>query len=204
MGGPGMGGEDMGGEEGGMGGMGMGGGAGMGGMGGGGAGGRGNRNKLLDTQDWETRIARRRLNEVSQSVHRALDGFRVAGETGIQISKIHLSKPDVKFDVDFKLSKLVTLVDDLQKAVNDPTRVNTVTSLMNITKKPIEEIMLFAGKTPGFLEKYPELRGDDEELEEAKEVKEDGKKDDGKKDDTKGDGKKDDAIGGGDVGGAGN
>jgi hypothetical protein len=123
--------------------------------------------KLIDLQDWQTRVARRRLNEVSQSVHKALDGKRLSADPVTAISKLHLSKPDVTFEEDFKLSKLITLVDDLQKAVNDPNRVRTITSLMNFTKMPIEEIMDYSKKLPGFLEKYPELKNDDDELEQA-------------------------------------
>jgi hypothetical protein len=162
---------------GGMGGEGGEGGFGMGGMGGRGTAG-GNKPKLVDIQDWKTRIARRRLNEVSQAVHRAIDGKRVSADSGNALAKMHMSKPEVAFEEDYKLSKLVTALEDLQKAVNDPTRVRTVTNLMNLCKKPIEEIMDFAKKMPGFLEKYPELKDDEELLEEATEPKpDDGKKD---------------------------
>ncbi|MFO0944081.1 MAG: hypothetical protein U0930_25375 [Pirellulales bacterium] len=154
--------------------------------GGGGRGGSGrpnasNKPKASEVQDWQTRLARRHLNEFSQLAHRALDGKRAKEENATSALKLHMTAQDVKFDDDYKFDKLITAIEDFQKAMNDINKVRTVTTLMQECKKPIEEIMDFAKKMPGFLEKYPELKSDEDKLQEA-ETK-DEKKDD------KGDGK---------------
>ncbi len=209
----GMGGGGMGGMGGGMGGMGggesgteggegggyggapgggFGGGFGEGGEGGGARGGGNrpsgsNRPRASEVQDWQTRMARRHLNEFTQLAHRALDGKRAKEENASQVSKFHLTAKDVSFDDDYKLEKLITAIEDFQKSMNDINKVRSVTSLLQVSKKPIEEIMDFAKKMPGFLEKYPELKSDEDKLQEA-EVK-DEKKDDKGGGDQKGDGK---------------
>jgi hypothetical protein len=163
------------GGEGGMGGMGgygggygSGGEGGMGGYGGPGMGGegsgRGAKVKLVDTQEWKTRIARRRLNEFTQLAHRALDGRTISTEAASAITPLTSDK--VAIAAEFKLPKLLTLLEDLQTAMNS-NKVTTVTSLMNSSKKPIEEIMDYAKQVPGFLDKYPELKSEEDELAEA-------------------------------------
>lgn len=199
MGGGGMG-SGFGGEGGDGGGLGGGEGSGgslYGGMGGGLGGGEGgaNKPKAKDVQDWQTRSARNHLNEFTQLVHRALDGKRTTSEPANTASKLHLTKEDVVFEEDLKLAKLIQLVDDYQKVINDIGKVRTVSALMTNSKKPIEEIMDYSKKMPGFLEKYPELKSDEDKLQEAEQPKpeegnkpEDGKGEDGKGDDGKKDG----------------
>lgn len=197
--GPGGGSFGEGGDGGGMSGGGFGEGGPGGGMGpGGGNFGEGiggantNKPKAKDVQDWQTRSARNHLNEVTQLVHRALDGKRTSSEPANTVSKLHLTKEDVTFEEDYKLAKLIQLVDDFQKVINDINKVRTVATLMANSKLPIEEIMDYSKKMPGFLEKYPELKSDEDKLQEAEQPKpedgskpDDGKKDDGKKDDGK-------------------
>lgn len=169
---------------------------GMGGFGGAeGGGGSANKPKAKDVQDWQTRSARNHLNEFTQLVHRALDGKRTTSEPANTTSKLHLTKEDVVFEEDLKLAKLIQLVDDYQKVINDIGKVRTVSALMANSKKPIEEIMDYSKKMPGFLEKYPELKSDEDKLQEAEQPKpeegnkpEDGKGEDGKGDDGKKDG----------------
>lgn len=169
-----------------------------GGMGGGfggaeGGGANANKPKAKDVQDWQTRSARNHLNEFTQLVHRALDGKRTTHEPTNTVSKLHLTKEDVVFEEDLKLAKLIQLVDDYQKVINDIGKVRTVGSLMTNSKKPIEEIMDYSKKMPGFLDKYPELKSDEDKLQEAEQPKpeEGNKPEDGKGDGKGDDGKKD-------------
>lgn len=153
------------------------GGGGYGGEDGGGRGGpggaRGNKPKAVDLQDWQTRLARRHINEFTQLVHRALDGKRVAADSGNAVAKLSLTKDDATLEQQYKLNKLISVIDDLQKVVNDINRVRNPSSLLSQSKMPIEDIMDFAKKMPGFLDKYPELKTDEEELEEADQPKSD-------------------------------
>lgn len=186
MGGMGMGGMEggMGGMEGGMGGMEGGGyGEGMGGMGmGGGRGGMGmgmeggmggmgmgsgSNAKPIETQDWKTRKARRFLNMVTQQVHVAIDGMPLVEEK-MAVEKPLMSASDAQVLANAK--EMVELVDAVQTAINDANRIRTVNTLLSASKLPIEDIMDFVVEIPGFTDRYPELAGDDEKLEDVPEA----------------------------------
>lgn len=156
---------DMGGYggAGGMGGPGMGGYGGEGGGYGGGYGGTGGvaRPKPKDTQTWQVRLGRRLINQVSQSVHIALDGKpmpevnAVAGVKPINAAQLPPETQQV-------ITNLIEAIDEFQVAVNDPLRVRDMTSLLTQAEGHIEEIMDLVKQVPGFLDRYPELTPDDE------------------------------------------
>jgi hypothetical protein len=151
--GGGMGGGDMGGYGGGAGGMG-GYGGGMGGMGGGSP----TRAKPVDLQDWKTRKSRRYLNMVSQQVHVALDGKPLAKDRA-RVQQPLQSGNDAQILA--QINEMLTLVEDFQTAINEPTRISKINTLLNASKVPIENIMDFVVKIPGFTDRYPELAGDE-------------------------------------------
>ncbi len=136
-----------------------------------GAGGRGATRKPIETQTWEARLARRRLNQITQNVRFSLEGKRVGTET----SKIKsfLTAPDVGISQDYKLDTLIEQIDKLQSIVNDHDRISSVQSLMSQSKREIEAIMRFTKDMPGFLDRYSELGGGDEELQEVEPSDED-------------------------------
>lgn len=157
MGGPGgMGGGGYGGGDGGYGGM----------MGGGGYGGgsTGKKVKAVDVQDWETLLARRKINFVAQVAHTCLDAVPVAEARKPR----NLGKPiaEAKLPTDLKddVTELITLLDAFQLAVNDASKITDVNSLLQEAEVPIEDIMDFVLTIPGFTQKYPEL-AEGEELE---------------------------------------
>ncbi len=177
-GGMGMGGGGYGGGEGGGygGGAGYGGGMMGGGMMGGGEGGYGGgggyggpgtlgKPKPKDTQTWQVRLARRLINQISQSVHVALDGKPMAEENVVEGVK-PISAAQLPPETQEKIAKLITAVDDFQLAVNDPMLVRDMNSLQRQAEGYIEEIMDLVKEVPGFLDRYPELI-EDEELETA-------------------------------------
>jgi hypothetical protein len=170
MGGMGMGGMGMGGEGGDSGGGDFGGGdfGGLGGMGmgpGGGRGSGGRGGRPIDSQTWETRLARRTLNQLAQYVRVAFDGRRASSESGQM--KLYLAKPDLGLAEDYNLTRLIELLDTLQTTVNDTERISTVPTLMTRTKRDIEAIMRFTKNMPGYLEKYSDAGEDDEELQDV-------------------------------------
>jgi hypothetical protein len=162
IGGSGMGGMGMGGMGMGMGGMGMGsgddggsfgdGGMGMGGLGGRGAGGSGRGGRAVETQTWETRRARRILNQSTQFVRLAVAGARTSGESARVPS--YLATESLGMVKDYNLTRLVQLIDALQATTNDIDQISTVPALMNRTKKDIIAILRFVKDMPGFKEKY--------------------------------------------------
>lgn len=185
----GMGGEDEGGYGGGMmGGMGgMGGGmGGMGGMDGMGAG--SNKPKPIETQDWRTRGSRRLLNQISQQVHIALDGKPLSSNSSLLVAK-PLTAIEGNAEIAAQVTDLVTLVDELQTAINDAVKIRTINTLLTGAKVPIENIMEFALELPGFVDRYPELADDEETLDVVPEapVFGDDEPEDSSGDDTEGD-----------------
>ncbi len=135
------------------GGMGMGMGMGMG---------SGNNPKPIDTQDWRTRGSRRLLNQVTQQVHIALDGKPLV-DADVQVEKSLLSI-DGNAELAAQVTELVTLVEELQTAVNDPVAIKTINTLLTGSKLPIENIMEYSIELPGFTDRYPELADDEEKL----------------------------------------
>ncbi len=168
----GMGGSDYGGEMGDMtGGGGEGGG--FDGAYGGGAANGGSTPKPVDTQDWTTRSARRMLNQVTQTIHVALDG-KPLGESNAARSQSFRSAAAADPKLQSQIAELVELLDEFQTAINDPAKIEDIDSLMTESKVPIENIMDFAIEVPGFLKRYPELAGENEDLDEVPEVPEAG------------------------------
>lgn len=156
-------GDSMGGSMGGYGdsaGSSMGGYEGMGGYGGGSAGAP-KKPKPIDTQTWQVRLGRRLVNQVSQAVHIALDGVPLPNEK--QVAGIKpLKDAQLTADEQAKLTELVSAIEVLQSAVNDPQLVTTMVSLLTHAEGHIEDIMDLVKEIPGFLERYPELTPDDE------------------------------------------
>ena len=157
-----------GGEEGGYGGAGMG----MGGYGGGEGGfgmggGTTSRPKPVDTQDWKTRKSRRLLNMVSQQVHVSLDGKPLAEErTKVERPLQAATDPQVLASA----QEMITLVEEFQTAINEPTRITSINTLLTASKLPIENIMEFVIEIPGFTDRYPELADEEEKLDDVPEA----------------------------------
>ncbi len=142
------------------------GGGGYGGYGGGYGGGvAGAKPKPIDTQTWQVRVARRHINQVSQIVHVALDGVPLAEQPAVAQVK-PLKDAGLAEELQPHLTELMEALDLFQTAVNDPTLVTDMTSLLTQAETNIEEIMFLVKKIPGFLDRYPELIPD-EELETA-------------------------------------
>lgn len=172
--GGGMGGGGYGGEGGGMGGYGGGEGGSMGGYGGGeggsmggygggegggygGMGGGRQKPKPIDTQTWQTRAARRLVNQITQTVHVALDGMPLAEENPSQAAGVPIVSAQLSEEMNSKAVELVELINALQTAANDPSLVTDINSLLNQVETPIEEIMDHVLEIPGFAERYPDL-----------------------------------------------
>ncbi len=115
--------------------------------------------KPIDTQDWQTRAARRMLNQVTQTIHTALDGKPLADENPTRATSLAAAAQN-----DAQLQGLVVelseLIDDVHKAINDPEKIKDVPSLLQGAQIPIENIMDFVHDVPGFGERYPELAED--------------------------------------------
>lgn len=152
--------------EGGMGGgYGGGLGGGLGGPGGGlGGYGGGSSTKPIDSQDWDTRVSRRYVNQILEGVHIALDGKAFAEDKGARVDK-PLNVASLNAELQESTTELITLVEALQTAVNNPDTVTTAKSLLGVAEPPIEEIMDYVLEIPGFVKQYPEMS--DEELEAA-------------------------------------
>ncbi|MEZ6138452.1 MAG: hypothetical protein R3C53_26515 [Pirellulaceae bacterium] len=172
---------DMGGGYGDMGGMGdMGGGYGdMGGMGdmGGGYGDMGGYGgttpaapKPIDTQDWQTRAARRLLNQITQKIHVALDGKPLKDESPVYTYSF-ASATAGNAELQQQVTELVDLLDEFQEAINDAVKIEDIASILDESKTPIENIMDFSIEVPGFLKRYPELADDEEDLQKAEKPK---------------------------------
>lgn len=132
----------------------------MGGYGGGSAG-AARKPKPIDTQTWQVRLGRRLVNQISQAIHVALDGVPLPNEK--QVAGIKpLKDAQLTADEQAKVAELVSAIEVLQTAVNDPQLVTTMTSLLTQAETHIEDIMDLAKEVPGFLERYPELTPDDE------------------------------------------
>lgn len=143
---------------------GFGGGRGGGGRGGG-AGGRGSGRKPIESQTWEARLARRQLNQLTQNVRLALEGKRIKSEN-VRLTSF-LTSTDVGLAQEFDLVRMVDRVDSLQSIINNADRITNVQSLMNQTRREIEATMRYTKGIPGFLDRYPELRSGEEELQPA-------------------------------------
>ncbi|MEM7476022.1 MAG: hypothetical protein AAF483_13595 [Planctomycetota bacterium] len=161
--GGGMGG-DMGGYPGGDGGMGgyPGGDGGMGGYGSGYGGGTTSKVKAKDVMDWKTMIARRRANQVVQVVHMCLDGMPVAETKQPKNLGVYLTKASVPDELSEHITNLIEKIDALQIAINDASQITNVNDLLKQAEFPIEEIMDAATAIPGFTDKYPELKDEDD------------------------------------------
>ncbi len=157
----GMGGMMGGGYEGGMMAGGGGGGYEAGGPGMMGSAGAGRRSKPVDTQTWQVRLGRRKVNQLSQAVHAALDGIPIPEEKPIAGVK-PLKDAQLTAEEQAKLGELVSAIEALQTAVNDPLLVTTMTSLLAQAEGNIEEIMDLVKEVPGFLDRYPDLTQDDD------------------------------------------
>lgn len=132
----------------------------MGGYGGGSAS-AARKPKPIDTQTWQVRLGRRLVNQISQTVHVALDGVPLPNEQ--QVAGIKpLKDAQLTADEQAKVAELVSAIEVLQTAVNDPQLVTTMTSLLTQAEGHIEDIMDLVKEVPGFLERYPELTPDDE------------------------------------------
>ena len=157
----GYGGEGMGMDMGGMGmGMGYGGEEGMYG-GAYGAGTGSTKVKPIETQDWQTLIARRKVNQVSQMVHLCLNGRPVfEGKVPRKIGR-PLSVGELPAELQAIVTDFVEKLESLQEAVNDAEAITDVNSLLQQAETPIEDIMDLVITIPGFAEKYPELAEDE-------------------------------------------
>ncbi|MCR9291966.1 MAG: hypothetical protein NXI32_04555 [bacterium] len=150
-GGGGYGGDSMYGGMGGMGGMG-----GYGGYGGAG-GGRASKPKAIDTQDWQTILARRKVNQIMQVVHLCLNGRAVAdGQIPKKIGR-PLSVAQMPAELQAVVTELTEKLEALQEAVNDIAPVKDVNSLLQQAETPIEDIMDLVEAIPGFAERYPDI-----------------------------------------------
>lgn len=126
----------------------------------------GSTTKPLETQDWQARAARRRLNELTQPVRLAVEGKRIDDETVKHQN--FLAAQELGLGEKYNFARLIELLDNLQTQINDPEMITNVKSVMNVAKRDIEDISRYAKGLPGFLEKYPELRsGEEDQLEEA-------------------------------------
>ncbi len=149
---------------------GYGGGGGYGGEGGygsyGGSAGSGGsaRKKAIDIQDWQTILARRRVNQISQTVHLCLNHEAVAEGKPVKLTGKPLSQGELAVELKDKVDELVLALDAFQTAVNDLDSVTDMNSLLTQAEVPIEDIMDLVLEIPGFAEKYPEL-AEDAELE---------------------------------------
>jgi len=167
----GFGGGDDGGRDGGFDPGGEFGGPGLGGGRGAGTGGRGSGQKPIDTQAWETRMARRQLNQLTQYVRFALEGKPTESES-VKTANF-LNARDAGVAEEFNLARMIELINNLQKIINDADRITTVQSLMNQSKRELEAIMRYVKGLPGFLDRYPDLKSGEEELQEVEESSDD-------------------------------
>lgn len=130
----------------------------------------GSTTKPLESQDWQARAARRRLNDLTQAVRLAVEGKRIEDET-VSKTQSFLSAQDLGLGEKYNFARLIELLDNLQTQINDAELITNVQSVMNVAKRDIEDISRYAKGLPGFLEKYPELRsGEEDQLEELNEV----------------------------------
>ena len=126
----------------------------------------GSTTRTLESQDWQARAARRRLNDLTQAVRLAVEGRRIEDET--VKTQNFLSAQDLGLGEKYNFARLIELLDNLQTQINDAELITNVQSVMNVAKRDIEDISRYAKGLPGFLEKYPELRsGEEDQLEEA-------------------------------------
>lgn len=164
--GPGSGGEgygDGGYGDGGMGGYGAGyGGGGFGGAGYGGGGTGGPRKKAIDLQTWQTILARRRANHITQTVHICLDGVPIEEGKAANLTGKPMTDAGLDANAQTKVEDMVVAVEALQTAINDIDRVTSVNSLLRQAKVPIEDVMDLVLEIPGFAQRYPDLAEDEE------------------------------------------
>ena len=135
----------------------------------GGDGDTGSDSKPIDTQDWDTRIARRVANEIAQAIHIALNDVPLAEErpiVDVGTKPLLEASPEQQTEIE----ELIILVEAFQTAVNDAGAITDVTSLLQTTKEPIEDIMDFVKAMDGYSTKYPEsVEEEDEVLKDADE-----------------------------------
>ncbi len=160
---------DMGGMGGGMGAGGGYGGEGgygdMGGMGGGfggGFGGRPRKPKAKDVQTWQTIMARRRANQITQTVHECLDGVPQLDGRTTKLLGTPLTMAELPDDLPSKVTELIELIDLLQTEINTIETVKDTNTLLKNAEVRIEDIMDFVLEIPGFAEQYPDLVEGDE------------------------------------------
>ncbi len=126
--------------------------------------------KPKDTQTWQTRVARRLLNQVTQAAHIALDGKPLSSEKKVAVGvKKPLVEAELTAEGQAKVQELIEAVDSFQTIINDPGTITDINSLLNQAQTPIEDIMDLVLEIPGFQQRYPDL-ADDEALETVPEV----------------------------------
>lgn len=121
--------------------------------------------RLIETQTWQVRLSRRMLNQITQVAHIAMDGKALEDSKPSGSKLLHLADLGLPTDLEKPTKEFLTALEKLQKNVND-SKVTDVPSLMTTARASIEELMEVVRKTPGFKQKYPHYR-DDEELSEG-------------------------------------
>ncbi|GIW99389.1 MAG: hypothetical protein KatS3mg111_2722 [Pirellulaceae bacterium] len=132
------------------------------GMGYGMSAGAANRPKPKDTQTWDALLARRKANQIAQVVHLCLNAIPAPEASKPPVIGVPLADAQLPAELQSKLVELVEAVEVFQSAINDPTPVTDVNSLLNVAELPIEDIMELVLEIPGFSEKYPDLVAGDE------------------------------------------
>ncbi|MFN3190043.1 MAG: hypothetical protein ACE361_05925 [Aureliella sp.] len=151
------------GPGGGMGGMGPGGGYGGDGMYGGGAGaGSSSEVKAIDVQDWQTILARRKANQLAQTVHLCLNSLPTSEARKPKKVGVGLIDAKLPSDLNERVEELIEKLDAFQVAINDVGKSSDVNELLNEAEIPIEDIMDLVLTIPGFGAAYPELAQDQE------------------------------------------
>ena len=116
-----------------------------------------NKIKPIETQDWETLLARRKVNQLAQTIYLCLNGMPVKDGQKPAKTGTPLAAAKMPAELEPHVTELIGWLDELQTAVNDPATITDVDSLLRAAEPAIEDLMDGVFEIPGFAEKYPDV-----------------------------------------------